>query len=66
MVQAMASYSAAVVAVAVESVRFVIVRVCWMADWREDCPEQVADHFGGDFETAIGSHQWSEGQHRGR
>jgi hypothetical protein len=70
MVQAMASYSATVVGyptVAVETVRFVIERVCWMGDWREDCLEQVVDHFEGDsFETVIGSQQWFERRHRGR
>jgi hypothetical protein len=67
MVQAMASYSVAVVgcpAVAVEPVRFVIVRVCWMADWQEDCLEQVVGHFEGDlFEIGVESQQWSE-EHR--
>jgi hypothetical protein len=71
MVQTMASYSAAVVGypkVAVESVRFVIVRECWVGDWREDdCLEHLVDHFEGDlFETVIGSQHWSEGQHQGR
>ena len=70
MMQAMASYSATVVGyptVAVDFARFVIARVCWMGDWREDCLEQVVDHFEGDlFETVIGSQKWSEGQHRGR
>jgi hypothetical protein len=63
MVQTMASYSAAVVGyptVVVEPVRFVIVRVCWMGDWREDCLEQVAGHFEGDlFEIGVES-RWSE------
>ncbi len=69
MVQAMVSYSAAVVGypTVVEPVRFVIVQVCWTGDWREDCLEQVVDHFEGDLlEIVMESHQWSEGQHRGR
>ena len=70
MVQAMASYSAAAVeypAVVAEPVRFVIVRVCWMGDWREDCPKQVVDHFEGDpLEIAMESQQWSEEQHLDR
>jgi len=70
MVQAMASYFAAVVgypAVAVEPVRFVIVRVCWMGDWREDCLEQVAGHFEGDlFEIGMESQQLSENEEQPR
>jgi len=68
MVQAMASYSAVVVGYrtgVVEPVRFVIVRVCWMGDWRVDWLEQVAGHFEGDlFEIGMESQQLSEEQPR--
>ena len=69
MVQAMASYSVAVdyPTVVVEPVRFVIVQVCSMGDWREDCLEQVVDHFEGDLlEIEVESQQWSEEQHQER
>jgi hypothetical protein len=65
----MASYSVAVEnpTVVAEPVRFVIVQVCWMGDWREDCLEQVVDHFEEDlFEIEVESQQWFEGQHRER
>jgi len=69
-VQAMVSYSAVVVdypTVVVESVRFVTVRVCWMGGWREDCLEQMVDHFEGDlFEIVVESQQWPEEQHQER
>lgn len=53
---AMASYSAAVVGypTVVEPVHFVIVRVCWVRDRREDCFEQVVGHFEEDlFEIVL-------------
>ena len=67
MVQAMASYSVVVdyPTVVVEPVRFVIVQVCSMGDWREDCLEWMVDHFEGDpFVIVVESQQSPEEQHQ--